>query len=305
MYPRQVSLSLLPAKHNLNNVVLDAKRSYSSKYTLTFRQLTAKYKNADALKANVTGLFRNGDIFNVIKKGIAGLPDNLKTQSASILKLWTRQCECVLAYRLRRGQQMFSLYSKLWEERALRDFFTKLRRQLFRRGTRGPTLIAAGLSVYNWESNRITDEELTRHEKEIEYLHMLKKRTITCPVCRDGTRCSCAGQKVAYVSYDDWDVFIEKADLIVWRRLHKSGSYEYKVYGCYGDVCAEDFLNVQIDINYRKTWDASAVTLELIERHPNPKMNSDVIYWEMLWPVSKKIQNRKTFDSFQMNFSIF
>lgn len=70
--------------------------------------------------------------------------------------------------------------------------------------------------------------------------------------------------------------------MIVWRRpLH--GSYEYKVYGSYDDVTAVDFFNAQMNAEYRRKWDNTAVTLEVVERDKGS--NSDIIYWEMLWPV--------------------
>lgn len=69
----------------------------------------------------------------------------------------------------------------------------------------------------------------------------------------------------------------------MWRRpLH--GYYEYKVYGSYDDVSAIDFLGSQMDTDYRKKWDNTAVVLEVVEKDENS--NSDIIYWEMLWPVS-------------------
>lgn len=79
----------------------------------------------------------------------------------------------------------------------------------------------------------------------------------------------------------------------MWRRpLH--GHFEYKVYGSYDDVSAIDFLDTQIDTEYRKKWDNTAVTLEIVEKDEGS--NSDIIYWEMLWPVSllfQMFQNKK------------
>jgi len=79
--------------------------------------------------------------------------------------------------------------------------------------------------------------------------------------------------------------FIEKDDLVVWRRPHGDGLFEYKVYGSYRDVTAEDFLNTQVDTDYRKEWDTTAIQLEIGERDPKPDSNSDILYWEMQWPV--------------------
>lgn len=55
----------------------------------------------------------------------------------------------------------------------------------------------------------------------------------------------------------------------------------------YPDVTAEDFLFVQMDIDYRKEWDNTAVALDVIESDVAQGSYSQVMYWEMLWPVSK------------------
>lgn len=60
------------------------------------------------------------------------------------------------------------------------------------------------------------------------------------------------------------------------------------VYASYNDIAAEDFLHVQTDTEYRKTWDATAINLDVIDTDPAHKQKSHIIYWEMLWPVSEK-----------------
>jgi hypothetical protein len=55
------------------------------------------------------------------------------------------------------------------------------------------------------------------------------------------------------------------------------------VYGKYHDVAAKDFLKVQIDTEFRKTWDNTAINLEVVEE--DSASNSDIVYWEMKWPV--------------------
>lgn len=80
--------------------------------------------------------------------------------------------------------------------------------------------------------------------------------------------------------------------MLMWRRVEKDngGLYSYKIHATYDDVSAEDFLQVQIDINYRKKWDATAKQLDIIDTDPSCKGAvegcSDMIYWEMIWPVS-------------------
>lgn len=58
------------------------------------------------------------------------------------------------------------------------------------------------------------------------------------------------------------------------------------MYASYPDITAEDFLFVQTDIEYRKVWDKTAVQLEVVDTDPIHQRKSQIIYWEMLWPVS-------------------
>lgn len=55
---------------------------------------------------------------------------NLKNRSHTILRLWTDHCEYIIAQKCRRGQQMVSLYTKIWDDRALRELFHRFRRQV-------------------------------------------------------------------------------------------------------------------------------------------------------------------------------
>lgn len=55
---------------------------------------------------------------------------NLKNRSHIILRLWTEHCEYIMAQKCRRGQQMVSLYTKIWDDHKLRELFKKIRRQV-------------------------------------------------------------------------------------------------------------------------------------------------------------------------------
>ena len=72
--------------------------------------------------------------------------------------------------------------------------------------------------------------------------------------------------------------------MITWRSEVRPGLYAYKVYVHYEDITAEDFLHVQTDVEYRRQWDNTALSLEIIDQDPAKGSNSQVIYWEMLWP---------------------
>ncbi|PNF40186.1 hypothetical protein B7P43_G08275 [Cryptotermes secundus] len=229
------------------------------------------------------------------KQGVQRFPLSLKEQSVQIVRVCTQQCEWVLAHRIRRGQQIFSLYSKLWDEVALKELMKKMRHQLSRRGKEF-LLTAAGMSVFNWEEERIPDEEVLGHLNELEAVYKLCDYTITCRQCRkrmvvdaplpsiDYCKCShkthCFEKDVC-----GWKPFLEREDLLVWRKEDEvfHGLYVYKVYGKYHDVAAKDFLKVQIDTDFRKTWDNTAINLKVVEQ--DSASNSDIVYWEMKWPV--------------------
>ncbi|KAK7793816.1 hypothetical protein R5R35_014321 [Gryllus longicercus] len=250
-----------------------------------------KYTFFQNRKAFLSG---GNNVFQVVKYGLTRIPLSLKEHSVQVVKMCTRQCEFVIAHRIRRGQQMFSLYTKMWDEVALKNLIVKIRKQFARRG-RELLLSAAGVTAYNWEKMKITDKEINGFMKEIENCYHLREATVTCRKCSrrvifdmqvpDVQYCDCSGSKAHNSSVEQgWVPFLERNDLIVWRKEHPEchGLYAYKVYASYDDVTAYDFLCVQLDTEYRKEWDHTAVELTILET--DRSSNSDIIYWVMKWP---------------------
>ena len=56
------------------------------------------------------------------------------------------------------------------------------------------------------------------------------------------------------------------------------------MYARFETVKAMDFLRVQLDTSFRKKWDTSATQLKIIEE--NKDTSTDLVYWEMRWPVT-------------------
>ncbi|XP_063221188.1 stAR-related lipid transfer protein 7, mitochondrial [Bacillus rossius redtenbacheri] len=244
-----------------------------------------------------SNIFSNGSNFftctfvKLIIEGFHRVPQCLKAHSRCIVKVCTRQCEYVIAHRIKRGHQMFCLYTKLWDEVALRCLIANLKRQLARRGKQ-VLLGAVGVTAYNWEEERISDKVIFSHLNELQSVHELLQRTVTCSLCHQRlvvdvrspniSYCECSSKRACCrESKLGWIPFIEREDLLIWRKLY-DGLYAYKLYGNYGDVTAEDFLHVQIDAEYRKQWDNTALQLQVLES--DPETNSDIVYWEMQWP---------------------
>lgn len=287
MYPRRLSQSIVSAQHNLNIRALlleNTQNDYFLKYALMIRQKFNDFRNIKEVNKKFQEFIKSRKLYKLIVQ----LPKS--KNNSNIVKIWVHHCECVFAQRIRRCQQMVCLYSKWWEEQALKDFLRKMRQTLSKKSKFA--LAGIGISLYNWDENRISDDQLKQHVNELDYIYILKENTI-CLACdstnNESTKsliCKCGISKTKK-TYDNWAPFIEQDDLIVWRRVHPSGQFEYKVYGSYNDVSAEDFLNVQVDIDYRRKWDVTAVMLDIAETDPNSESHSDIIYWEMLWPVSK------------------
>ncbi|KAJ8674111.1 hypothetical protein QAD02_005373 [Eretmocerus hayati] len=225
----------------------------------------------------------------------------LREQGVQVFRACTRQFEFIAAQRIRRSVQIFHLYSKIWDEVALKEFI-KIWKRRMARNTRDFIVASVGVTMYNWDQERISDNEV--YSQEIEKIYKLRELTVVCPECHlrlviDVTQpgiqyCQCHkikfASKLARHEGVEWEPFIERQDMVVWRKEEEDagGLYAYKVHGTFADVSAEDFLQVQIDTDYRKQWDATAKQLEIIDTDPlyegSSDTHSDVIYWEMIWP---------------------
>lgn len=152
---------------------------------------------------------------------------------------------------------------------------------------------------YDWETNSPKPEQFSRFYKEIDEVHRLTTETLICKQCglrlriqgevEGVTYCTCPDSPKSVFGMsgpDGWSPFLEKKDILIWRRPHSSltGMYEYKMYGSFNDVTAEEFLFVQNDLsNFRLSWDSSTKCLSSVSE--NKETNSSVYYWEVIWPT--------------------
>lgn len=225
-----------------------------------------------------------------------------REHSIEVTRACTRQLEFIVAQRVRRSHQLFELYTRIWDEVALKEFLRAWRRRM-RKNAKCFVMSSVGVTVFNWEEDRINNDELYSYAREIEKIQKLKEATVVCEGCHQrliidkaqvGVQyCQCKGkQGFADVKTEGWQPFIERRDMLIWRREEPEtgGLFAYKVFGTFADVTADEFLRVQVDVEYRKEWDTTAKRLEIIDTDPktvsNENQRSDVIYWEMIWPVS-------------------
>uniref|UniRef100_A0A1B6L3Z0 Phosphatidylcholine transfer protein n=1 Tax=Graphocephala atropunctata TaxID=36148 RepID=A0A1B6L3Z0_9HEMI len=228
-------------------------------------------------------------MFLLLINSLKNIPEILKSHSVKIVQNCVQSCEYVIAHRIRRSQQMLCLYSKLWDEISLRQLIHRLKAQIQRR--KHILLLGSSfVSAYDWNKERIPDEEILKYSAEMSLIEFLRDKR---KACLKGTSspadCTCP---VCTATDSEWQSFVEEDDIVVWKREdvnHRGqGLYCYKMYARYGDVTAYDFLEAQVDLEYRQSWDTHAVALRLIDSEP--ATNSDVIYWETKWP--KLFSNR-------------
>lgn len=234
----------------------------------------------------------------VLRKVNRYLRKNVRDQSPNILRLWATQCEFLFAQQLRRSQQILALYAKIWEERALKELLRRFRGQA-QRHAKGFLLSSTALLAFDWDRERIEYDDVKEYFDDFSFLDRLKRETIFCPRCQKRKQIDCQVEGIRYCccprnvtdmlsreqnEFTAWEPYIEQKTMITWRKEVKPGLYAYKVYVEYPDITAEDFLHVQTDVEYRKKWDNTAVSLEVVDEDSAKGSNSSIIYWEMLWP---------------------
>ncbi|KAF2360098.1 START domain, partial [Trinorchestia longiramus] len=166
---------------------------------------------------------------------------------------------------------------------------------------------------FDFENNGITDAhvERCREENKISGIKALIEATVMCPVC--GKRqvlqeqvpgveyCACKdGGGVEWErSHDGWQPFLERENILVWRRPHQAWPhlFAYKVYGRYDDVSLCAFVETQLSTSYRTKWDPSALDLRVLHSdsllpeagmEPSDKDKAysaqDLLYWLIKFP---------------------
>ncbi|XP_038045710.1 stAR-related lipid transfer protein 7, mitochondrial-like [Patiria miniata] len=192
------------------------------------------------------------------------LPECLDT----ILKLLKRQLHVYASQKLRRMEGVMSLYGYIYAENMLQTLAGNFSRR-FVRGRKRPFYFLFGGACFVWDKhNRITDQEMDSCADDFEMVEELERLDND----NQGT-----------TSNAPWDVILKHNHLKVWRRpLDDTYLYEYKAYGCFMDVSAKSFFQVQLDLEYRKVWDQYAIKLDVVDQDDDT--GSEVIHWVTHYP---------------------
>ncbi|BES99442.1 START domain [Nesidiocoris tenuis] len=215
---------------------------------------------------------------------IGHFPKFFKSSTVCVVRDCRAQIEFVIAYRIRRGLQLLILYSKLGEDYALWRCFQVVKRYFVRYSKAAAVSLSAAVFNFDWSKERIHDDDIAGHFRDIEMCHRLKEKGANVPPCNDPTpsdpeeRC--------------WVPFVTLDNLTIWKKQNMEEQSRtlccYKIYGYFDDVKALSFLQAYLDLDTRKTWDQHVLKLEIVDSEP--ESNSDLIYWVAKWP--KMFSNR-------------
>ncbi|CAL9683487.1 unnamed protein product [Knipowitschia caucasica] len=231
-------------------------------FSRSVESATAKLKETPWLKENIglllTWLQRAGG-----STGGSGEASRCR----GLLSILADHCGFVTGQRLRRAWQVGQLYSNIYSDRTKRNLVGTMWRTFQSRHSSG-RLLAALAGVFMWDSEKIQDDEIQRCGLELQALDSVTRPT---------------SEKAASFSEQDWEIVMDKKDFKVWRRpVPDSHLYEYRVLGSYNDVTPRQFFNVQLDTEYRKTWDALVIKLEVVDRDAHT--GSEVVHWATHFP---------------------
>merc|ERR1719334_1893427 len=82
---------------------------------------------------------------------------------------------------------------------------------------------------------------------------------------------------------EGWEPVHDRPQMKIWRRPIFDGQlFQYKVYGTWDDVPAAAFYLIQVDLDYRKSWDKLVVKLDVIDR--DSESGAEVVHWVTHYP---------------------
>jgi hypothetical protein len=168
--------------------------------------------------------------------------------------------------------------------------------------------LAASIGIFNWQDNKITNDEIRKEVNEILCLFGLENSN---EYEHQSTNSNNGGggdggdtkrfkrisfKKSRNIETNEWKLIYNEKDLVIWRRdlvlklddlddqqRDHYDLYEYKILGRMHDVTPMDFFRTQIDLEYRKKWDHLVVSLDTIHKDEE-ETNTELIKWIMRFP---------------------
>lgn len=183
----------------------------------------------------------------------------------------TQQCNRVAALRLKRAYQIILLYQRIYGEQLLRQ---KIKNSIHH--GQKPLLALLSAAFFQWEKERVTDEQLEKCWDDITAVQTLMDIS-------QKTAQEISGVSATFTEKQEWEPVVDKEHFKIWRRiLPESNLYQYKVYGMFTDIPPRAFYNTQVDLAYWKDWDKNTMEVKIIEK--DDKTSSEVVHWVYKFP---------------------
>ncbi|VDQ09550.1 unnamed protein product [Trichobilharzia regenti] len=141
--------------------------------------------------------------------------------------------------------------------------------------------VLLGGSLISFAQDKITDEEVLVFNTSLSSFFM------DLDIQPDGT---------GFVD-DSWELVFDRPNMHVWRKPAKvylddnennspksSNKYEYRVCGQFHDISASSFLEVQLNLDYRRHWDDKIVELDYITPSDVDSKDFSIIRWVVRFP---------------------
>ncbi|XP_077970310.1 stAR-related lipid transfer protein 7, mitochondrial-like [Styela clava] len=168
------------------------------------------------------------------------------------------QCNVYIAQRLRRLHKIYLLYQQAYKEHAKIFLFYPIIRTFSCTRSAAFTFAACGF--------QFCDAGFSDHEIDKQIGELLEiKRALRC-------------NNGIILPDSSWQNVLDDSDIKMWKHYRNDLRLtEYKVHGTFNDISAKMFFNIQVDMEYRKTWDDLVVKLEVIEA--DPSRDEQVLQW--------------------------
>ncbi|XP_035218309.1 stAR-related lipid transfer protein 7, mitochondrial-like isoform X2 [Stegodyphus dumicola] len=202
-------------------------------------------------------------------------------------EILTRQCNFIVSQRVRRTSQVWNLYARLYTENTIKQIISQFAKNF--RLKKRPFAVLFGAALFNWDKEKITDDEIQNFSKLDVFLldemvYFRSCNTIYRSSDDHPTKPITGQRLVTKLIEDGWEAVIQKECVQVWRKAFpNSYLYEYKIMGTFYDVPARTFFAVQTDIEYRKKWDKLVIKLDIIDKEAT-EGGCEVMHWVMHYP---------------------
>lgn len=98
---------------------------------------------------------------------------------------------------------------------------------------------SAAFCFFDWDKERISLDAVKEHYDDLEHIQRLKRMTLDCSHCGkrrlfdikldDVDYCSCSSKCTCHETVcDEWIPYIERKNMVIWRREEQPGLYAYK-----------------------------------------------------------------------------